>query len=129
MPSTSLNDWTGARKAALHEVDLQCAACLALSATNQTLLNENLRAYVLLLSAHFQGFCRDMHTECSQFVVENVDTGLWFFAQQLLTNKTALDHGNPNLDHIKADFNRFVSPWICLVRTLRIRPGSAISAS
>jgi hypothetical protein len=33
---------------------------------NPALLDENLRAYVLLLSAHFQGFCRDLYTECAQ---------------------------------------------------------------
>jgi len=105
MPSASLAKWSGVRMAALNEVDVQCAACLAAPAPNLTLLDENLRAYVLLLSAHFQGFCRDLYTECSQFVGGNVRSGIQFLIQQLLTNETALDHGNPK--NIKADFSRF----------------------
>lgn len=28
-------------------------------------------AYATLLSSHFQGFCRDLHTEASQFVISS----------------------------------------------------------
>ncbi len=108
MPSGSLSKWSGTRMAALNEVDNQCDACVALPTPNPVLLDENLRAYVLLLSAHFQGFCRDLHTECAQFVGNNVPVRIQFLVQQSFTTpKLKLDHGNPNLEHINADFNRF----------------------
>ena len=107
MPSASLLKWSGERMASLAEIDSQCAACIAAIVPNPVLIDENLRAYVLLLSAHFQGYCRDLYTECSQFVSSKVRLSLQPSIQQLFTNKTALDRGNPNLDNIKADFNRF----------------------
>ena len=62
----------------------------------------------MLLSAHFQGFCRDLYTEGAQFVASNVAAGLQILIQQsFIYPRTALDHGNPNLENIKADFNRF----------------------
>jgi hypothetical protein len=50
----------------LNEVDAHCAAVLALVPPNPAFLDETLRGFVLHLSAHFQGFCRDLYTECSQ---------------------------------------------------------------
>src|SRR5262245_53131831 len=66
MPSASLLNWQTMRIPNLGHVDAQCAACIAAVPQNPALIDENQRAYVLLLSAHFQGFCRDLHTECAQ---------------------------------------------------------------
>ena len=107
MPSASLGEWNGPRTAALDEVDTQCAVSIALLVPNPTLVEENLRAYVLLVSAHFQRFCRGLFTECSQFVAMNVGSRIEPLDQPLLTNKMALDHGNPNLANSNSDFNRF----------------------
>lgn len=52
--------WQNDRMHRLGEVDAQCAASLALAPPQPNLVEENLRGYVLLLSAHFQGFCRDL---------------------------------------------------------------------
>ena len=35
-----------------------------------------LQGYVMLLSGHFQGFCRDLYTECSQVLIEAVPANL-----------------------------------------------------
>jgi hypothetical protein len=49
----------------LAEIDAQCAASQVLAPPNPRLVDENLRGYVVLLSAHFQGFCRDLYTEAA----------------------------------------------------------------
>jgi hypothetical protein len=59
MPSASLLRWRNDRAQRLGEVETQCAASLALTPPQPNLVEENLRGGVLLLSAHFQGFCRD----------------------------------------------------------------------
>ena len=66
MPSASLLGWRNDRMLRLGAVEAQCAACLVLAPPQPNLVEENLRGYVLLLSAHFQGFCRDLYTECAE---------------------------------------------------------------
>jgi hypothetical protein len=91
----------------LAEVDSQCSAALALVPPRPNLADENLRAFVLLLSAHFQGFCRDLYTECAVIVVAKVRPSLRALLQRQLTANRALDHGNPNVKNIRDDFERF----------------------
>ena len=55
MPSASLLEWQTERMPRLDEIDTQCAASLARAQPNPRLVDENLRGYVVLLSAHFQG--------------------------------------------------------------------------
>jgi hypothetical protein len=71
------------------------------------LAEENLRGYVLLLSAHFQGFCRDLYTECAQIVVSKVRPALQALVHAQFTAHRKLEHGNPNVQNLKADFERF----------------------
>jgi hypothetical protein len=91
----------------LHQIDIQCAACLALVQPNPDLADENLRGFVVLLSAHFQGFCRDLYTESSQTIVSKVRPGLQVLIQDQSVARCFLDYGNPSLDNIARDFNRF----------------------
>src|SRR5207237_7965639 len=91
----------------LHEVDAHCAVVLALVPANPTFLDETLRGYVLHLSAHFQGFCRDLYTECSQILIAAIPPGLKATAQAQFSAQLALEKGNPSHDNIKRDFNRF----------------------
>ena len=91
----------------LHQVDLQCAACLAVVPPNVHLIEENLRGYVVLLSAHFQGFCRDLYTEAASVIVSKVRPRLQLLIQNQFMAHRKLDHGNPSLQHLKEDFERF----------------------
>ena len=70
-------------------------------------MDENLRGYVLLLSAHFQGYCRDLYTECSQIIVLRVRPSLQFLVQAQFEAHRKLDRGNANLESLKRDFGRF----------------------
>jgi hypothetical protein len=107
MPSASLLHWQNVRLPSLAHVDSQCVASLALVPPNPALIDENLRGYVLLLSAHFQGFCRDLYTESAQIVVSKTRTSLQPLIQRQSTSNLKLDHGNPTLKSLKEDFERF----------------------
>jgi hypothetical protein len=61
----------------------------------------------MLLSAQFQGFCRDLHSECVKFLVRPVaDPDLREMLFNNLLFGRRLDRGNPNRGTIGADFNR-----------------------
>lgn len=107
MPSASLLRWRNDRVQRLAEIEVQCANSLALAPPQPNLVEENLRGYVLLLSAHFQGFCRDLYTECAQIIVSKVRVRLRLLIQDQFTAYRKLDHGNPNLQNLKEDFERF----------------------
>lgn len=108
MPSASFVRWQTDRMPRLAQIDAQCATTLGVAAPNPHLTDENLRGYVMALSAHFQGFCRDLYTEASQILVAKVSRpALAVLFQAQFTAHRKLDHGNPNLDNLKADFKRF----------------------
>src|SRR5262249_7632064 len=102
-----LATWMNDRMTGLNEIENQCAASQALTPPNPRLLEENLRGYIMLLSAHFQGFCRDLYTESAQIIVLRVRASLQILIQDQFTAHRALDHGNPNLQNVKKDFERF----------------------
>jgi hypothetical protein len=91
----------------LNEINTQCAASLAQALPNPRLVDENLRGYVVLLSAHFQGFCRDLYVEASQIIASKVRGSLQAIIQTQFIDHLALDHGNPNLPNLRKDFERF----------------------
>ena len=91
----------------LSEVDAHCAAVVALVPPNPMFLDETLRGFVLHLSAHFQGFCRNLYTESSQICINAIPLGLKVTAQTQFAAQLALEKGNPTYDNIKRDFNRF----------------------
>jgi hypothetical protein len=107
MPSTSLLYWQNLRLPNLGHVDGQCVASLALMPPNPALVDENYRGYVLLLSAHFQGFCRDLYAECAQIVALKTRVTLQPLIQGQFTSNLRLDHGNPTAESLKEDFERF----------------------
>ncbi len=91
----------------LQQIDLQCAASLAAVPANPHLIDENLRSYVVLLSAHFQGFCRDLCTEAAVVIASKVRPSLRILIREQFTANRQLDRGNPSLQNLKKDFSRF----------------------
>lgn len=102
MPSSSLVYWQSFRVPRLIAFDAQCARLGSIPEND-----ENLRAYALLLSAHFQGYCRDLYAESAQLIVSRIRSRLQVIVQEQFTAHRNLDHGNPNLANIRADFERF----------------------
>src|SRR5438445_11832160 len=99
MPSAALTHWQTDRTPLLNGVDAHCAAVLALVPPNPTFLDETLRGFVLHLSAHFQGFCRDLYTECSQIWIAAIPFGFRATAQAQCSAQLALGKGNPSHDN------------------------------
>jgi hypothetical protein len=64
-------------------------------------------AYVVLLASQFQGFCRDLHTECVDCLVPFVTPVVLqsVLRAEFLLNRS-LDRGNANPSTIGSDFNR-----------------------
>lgn len=108
MPSASLRIWQTDRVARLAELEKQCAATTALDPPNPQLEDENLRGLIMLLSAHFQGFCRDLYTECTMVLSARIkNPSIRILFQEQFTGNRKLDHGNPNRENIRKDFERF----------------------
>jgi hypothetical protein len=91
----------------LQQVDLQCAASLTTVPSNAHLIAENLRGYIVLLSAHFQGFYRDLCTESAVVIASKIRPSLRPLIQEQFTAHRQLDRGNPTHEHLKGDFKRF----------------------
>src|SRR5258708_36444542 len=105
MPSVALIRWQNDRLLRLNEVDSHCEFVDALVPPNLTFLDETLRGFVLHLSAHFQGFCRDLYTECTQICIAAMPSGLQATAQPQFSAHLALEKGNPSYNNIKKDFD------------------------
>src|SRR5262249_10864775 len=84
-------------------------ALIAAAAAAARHLEECLRGFVMHLSAHFQGFCRDLYTECSQVCAAAVAAppGMAATMQRQFTARMYLEQGNPNNDNLVKDFSRF----------------------
>lgn len=107
MPSASLLAWQNDRKPRLNHIEMQCVGSQGLVPPNPQLVDENVRGYIVLLSAHFQGFCRDLYTECAQIVTSKVRLSLQVLIQDQFAAHRALDHGNPSAENLRRDFERF----------------------
>ncbi len=79
-------------------------------------------AYAVLLSSQFQGFCRDLHSECTDYFAKSVLEGILRAAfSNLFVQNRKLDKGNPNPGNIGADNNRFGFVFWDKVVSLNIR--------
>lgn len=72
-----------------------------------TLADENLRSYVVSLSGHLQEFCRGLHSESLQGLVDAIPQHLRYATQQLCENGLRLVKDNVSFAALVADFNPF----------------------
>jgi len=109
MPSVSYRRWRTSRARALDEIS-EAHAAVGGSARGRRFTTQQInRAYAVLLAAHFQGFCRDVHSECVDHLVEVLAPPA-LLQQLLLTELTRgrhLDRGNATPTSLGADFRRF----------------------
>jgi hypothetical protein len=108
MPSDALLDWQTDRIPRLQNVEVDCLHLEALHVASPDRVQEYIRSYAVLLSSEFQGFCRDLHSECADRLVDSVNPAalravLW--SQCNYGRK--LDTSNPNAGNLGADFSRF----------------------
>ncbi len=107
MPSAALLRWQNDRIPRLTEVDAHCVAAAALVPPNPLLAEESLRAYVVLLCGHFQGFCRDLYKECAQLVAASVAPALRVTVETQFAAELWLNSSNPTVETLRRDFERF----------------------
>ncbi len=70
------------------------------------------QSYLVLLSSHFQRFCRDLHSEAADHLLRSVDPKIHSIVYGALTTGRKLDQGNPNPGNLGADFGRLgMSFW------------------
>jgi hypothetical protein len=106
MPSNSLRNWLRERSDALDEIENAHAMVGGTDRGRRYATQQINYAYATLLSSHFQGFCRDLHSECIDHIVAMTPAPLQNFLRvEFLWNRT-LDRGNPNPGNTGQDFNR-----------------------
>ncbi len=65
-------------------------------------------AYAVMLSAQFQAYCRDFHTECAEALVRAVPIpAVAAIVEVVLRRDRRLDRGNASPANLGSDFGRF----------------------
>jgi hypothetical protein len=86
MPSRALTAWSTSSAAALSQ--LQAHRAIGARALQLHY------AYVLLLCAHFQAYCRGLHSDSTQLLVDSIHPGVGAVLDANLSFGRQLDHGN-----------------------------------
>jgi hypothetical protein len=109
MPSTSYREWMTTRAEALDEIEQAHAAVGGTGRGRRYATQQINRAYVVLLSSQFQGFCRDLHSEGVDHLIAAIapPAALRPLVQAEFTRGRQLDKGNAQPDSLNADFGRF----------------------
>jgi hypothetical protein len=106
MPSRALQVWQGASATALDEIENAHRAVGGPRPGRRVATLRLTQGYVLLLSAQFQRFCRDLHSESFAWILnqQTIRPGVDTTLLAVLTSGRALDRGNPTADNILRDF-------------------------
>ena len=107
MPSNSHQRWTAERSEALDEIENAHASVGGTGPGRRYATQQINQAYAVLLSSQFQGFCRDLHSECAESLLAAMPARLRDVVNVQFSWGRALDRGNPNPGNIGSDFNRF----------------------
>ncbi len=106
MSSESLRRWTTLRLPALDEIE-DAHVSVGGSERGRRYATQQINyAYVAILSAQFQGFCRDLHSESVDYLISVVPVALQRTIRAEFLLNRAIDRGNPHPGGIGADFNR-----------------------
>ncbi len=120
MTSRSFHVWSSARDSRLNEVEAAHATIGGLGPGRRYALQQINHAYVVLLAAEFQGFCRDLHGEAVDALVAHVAVGSGVSAGAVLRRNLVeglkLDRGNPSPSNLGGDFGRFGFAFIDVVK-------------
>lgn len=112
MSSNSLLRWHGERAEALDEIENAHVIIGGTERGRRYATQQVNYAYATLLSSHFQGFCRDLHSECIEGIVSISPLQIQWFLRLEFTLNRSLGRGNPHPGAIGADFKRLgVNFW------------------
>src|SRR5205823_5921323 len=105
MPSISYRRWRKTRGRALDEIAQAHAAVGGTARGRRYAMQQINHAYVVLLAAHFQGFCRDLHSECVDHILDVCAPPgpLRPLLRAEMTRGRQLDRGNAQPSSLGAD--------------------------
>jgi hypothetical protein len=108
MPSTSYRYWRKVRTTALDEIAHAHAAVGGTARGRRYTTQQINRAYAMLLASQFQGFCRDLHSECVDHILGVIapPPPLRNLVRAEFTRGRHLDRGNAQPSSLGADFGR-----------------------
>lgn len=113
MPSHSLIRWNSERAEALDEIENAHALVGGTERGRRFATQQINYSYAALLSSHFQGFCRDLHSECVERLISIVPVQLQDSLRQEFIWNRSLGRGNPHPGAIGSDFNRLgINFWV-----------------
>lgn len=96
MPSNSSIRWNGERAEALDEIENAHALIGGTDRGRRYATRQINYAYTALLSSHFQGFCRDLHSECVDHIVVATPVRLQELLKVEFDWNRSLSKGNPH---------------------------------
>lgn len=113
MTSQSLLSWKQKRVLSLDEIEDAHQSVGGTERGRRYATQQINQAYAMLLASQFQGFCRDLHSECVDLIVDAVaPAALQTVLRGEFILHRKLDKGNPNRGNIGSDFNRLgVNFW------------------
>ena len=117
MPSLAFQTWAGVRSAALDDIASAHRALRGTGPGVRAATQQVNHACALMLSAQFQAYCRELHTESADHLLTPVgDPRLRVVMRASLLHERKLSRGNPNPGNIGSDFDRFgLSFWTAVV--------------
>jgi hypothetical protein len=107
MPSRSRRTWKADARRALNELEAVRRSIGGSGHGRRLAIQQINQAYVVLLSSWFQAYCRDLHTECIDHLIQFVEpVAAKGFLRRRLMDGRRLDSGNPNPGNLGSDFGR-----------------------
>jgi RiboL-PSP-HEPN len=108
MPSLSYGEWRSTRARALDEIAKGHAAVSGTRRGRRFNIQQFNRAYAVMLAAQFQGFCRDLHSECVDHLLKTIPSPLAVrpVVRDEFTRDRQLSRGNAQPGSLGADFRR-----------------------
>jgi hypothetical protein len=108
MPSNAYRQWRTVRATALDEIARAHAALGGTARGRRYTTQQINHAYAMLLASQFQGFCRELQTECATHCLNVIapPPALQNLVQTEFTRGRQLDRGNAQPSSLGADFGR-----------------------
>lgn len=134
MSSLALDTWQETRSLELDELELAHDAVGRAEPGRLYAARQLNYAYAVAIASHFQGFCRDLHSECADVIADAIHAvgitdsmdsyAVADIASVALTRNRRLDRGNASPGSIGVDFKSFdIDIWDMARRVDERTPG------
>jgi hypothetical protein len=120
MPSPAFTAWSTSSAATLSQLQAHRAVNGGVAARGKNTLQLNY-AHVLLLCAHFQAYCRGLHSNAAQLLVEASVPGIAAILDANLSFGRQLDSRNAQPATLGADFSRLGLEFWAVVKAADTR--------